>query len=140
MKSSKISPFAQSPLISDIGRYGEQASADEILAGTYAMTYPLLARPDADVLGAFITALTHPNELGKPIPTFSSTITQTDFQAIMKPTREKTSSSPLGIYMGHEKAAALDDDLSDVEALAITLPFRYGFTYHRWQYSIHCML
>lgn len=50
------------------------------------------------------------------------------------------SSSPSGLHYGHHKAAILDEELSEIEALAISIPFRHGFSYERWQKSIHCML
>ena len=140
LHGSKDSPFATCPLLDDLGRYGEGLGAEEILSGTYMLSEELRSRPDGKELSLFIQSLIHPNQTGKKQPDINTLIIREDFQSLFKETRERTSSSPSGIHMGHYKAAALDDYLSDVESLALTIPFKYGFSLPRWQQSIHAML
>ena len=53
---------------------------------------------------------------------------------------EKTVSSPSGLHVGHYKAIACSEFLSDLWVRMATLPAQYGFAPKRWKQSLHCML
>ena len=98
----------------------------------------LRGRHDAKELQAFLKALMHPK--GKKVKKIKTTITKEDLQKALKIITEKKSSSPSGLHFGIWKAIGLDNYLSEIHATMLTLPFQYGFTYPRWQQSIHTML
>lgn len=89
-------------------------------------------------ISSIFQQLTHPN--GKTVKKINTIITKEDFQAIFRVISEKKSSSPSGLHFGIWKAIAMDDYLSEIHATMLSLPFQYGFTYQRWQKSIHTML
>ena len=63
-----------------------------------------------------------------------------DFQKVMKLQDETTTSSPSGIHYTLWKALAEDDDLAELHALWLSIPFMYGFTSERHLKEIDCML
>eukprot|EP00957_Ditylum_brightwellii_P127320 9708094-Ditylum_brightwellii.AAC.1 len=58
----------------------------------------------------------------------------------MKAQDESTSSSPLGRHYGHYKAVLDHNDIFIVHAQMMSLPWLVGFTPHRWELVIDCML
>lgn len=143
LKSSTISPFAQSPLFDDLGRYGEGPKVDEILAGTYVLGTLLTKRTDARELNVFMKAIMHPNiqtNSNRHVSPLNTYIKQEKFEKLFCKTQERTSSSLSGLHIGQYKAIFSDPDLAQVETLAINIPFQYGFSYERWQHSTHIML
>eukprot|EP00957_Ditylum_brightwellii_P017976 1354292-Ditylum_brightwellii.AAC.1 len=51
-----------------------------------------------------------------------------------------TTSSPSGRHYGHYKAVLTNSSICIVHTIMMTLPFRFGFTPHRWQKAIDIML
>ena len=77
---------------------------------------------------------------GSQIPTVASKITKYDFQGMFKVKSAETSFEPSGLSMPHWKAAAEDDLLSEINSMLITAPLQCGFSYDKWEVSLHCML
>ena len=121
LKSSSISPFAQSPLVDNIGILGEGAAVEAILEGMYLMGIELRGRHDAKELNAFIQALMHPR--GEKVKKVKMIITKEDFQKAIKIITEKKSSSPPGLHFGIWKAIGLDNFLSEIHATMLSLLF-----------------
>ena len=63
-----------------------------------------------------------------------------EYQQLFKKTRESTACGPSGLHMSHWKVAALDDELSAINAFFMWASFYLGFVYDRWLISWHCML
>lgn len=137
---SSGSPFATTPLVEEIGLVGGGEAVDQILNGTYHIGTALQGRKDANELQAFITALLLPKgNKGENRKKVCTTITREDFQGVFRKAREKTASYP-GIHMGNYKAISMDNYLSEIHAQVLSWPFQYGFTYARWQRTLHAML
>ena len=51
-----------------------------------------------------------------------------------------TAASPSTIHIGHYMSCAESEDLSELIALFISLPFAHGFSHPRWNASVHHML
>ena len=54
--------------------------------------------------------------------------------------REETTTSPSGIHMGIYKTEIFSKDICEVLAHSMSLPFCHGFSFNRWQHSVHHML
>ena len=54
--------------------------------------------------------------------------------------RKDTACGPSGITMQFYRMFCLDDELAEMHATFIELPFKYGFSLTRWQQSVHFML
>ena len=67
-------------------------------------------------------------------------ITKEDFQHFWKRAKERTSSSRSGQHIGHYKAAALSDYLSEVHALKLSLISKTGSPPERWARGLSVML
>jgi len=63
-----------------------------------------------------------------------------EFQSNYKVVKEKTSSSVSDRHVGHYKAAALDDTLSLIHSMMMTIPYKIGFSPQRWRNIIDVML
>jgi hypothetical protein len=67
-------------------------------------------------------------------------ITAKEFREAFWKVKENTSSSPSGIHYTFWKCIADDDEISEIMAIMMSLPFVYGFVNERWTYSIDVML
>ena len=111
---------------------GEGEAVDKILSGEYEIPTELLERYDADILQVFIKRLCQRDHL----PSITPIISGSDFRTIFQKTKEFTSSSPLGIHIGHYKLATQSNYLSDIHATFMSLPFQYGFSLKRWHLCV----
>jgi hypothetical protein len=130
-------PFALEPLSSYIGIAATGTGANEILQGNLppeAITATLLPETQA-ILKAIQDIPTQPLSLSQ-----STSITKEKFQALYKHLHEKTSSSPSGRHVGHYKAIATFEDLSEVWAAMMHIPHLAGFSPRRWQKVVDVML
>jgi hypothetical protein len=130
-------PFATEPLSSYIGMAAAATGANEILQGNLppeAMTTTLLPETQA-ILKAIRDMPKQPSSLSQ-----GTSITREKFQALYKNLHEKTSSSPSGRHVGHYKAIATFDDLSDLWAEMMQIPHLAGFSPKRWQKVVDVML
>ena len=111
---SHNSVFAQGLLAEDIGPNGDNPIVEDILQGTYKLGLSYMQRPDYKELKSFIKALryaTLPD--GTKVPTIDAQYTKEIYQQGFNGTKEYIASSPQGVHMGHNKAAAEDDFLSE---------------------------
>jgi hypothetical protein len=75
------------------------------------------------------------------IPTpIEVTILTEDFWLAIKKIRESTSSSPSGRHLGHYKAVLTNDELLEMYAQLLMIPFWCGFGLARWKYAIQVMI
>jgi hypothetical protein len=70
----------------------------------------------------------------------SCEITKEDFQQYWKKTKERTSSTILGLHYGHYKAASSNDTLSEIHALMTELAVTGASPLARWEMRLSCML
>jgi len=71
---------------------------------------------------------------------FQWTFTSSEFKEAFGKAQTKTAPGYSGMTKRLWKAIADDDDLTTIYSKLIELPFRYGFTYPRWENSILAML
>ena len=67
-------------------------------------------------------------------------IKREDFQSCWMRARECMSLSLSGIHFGHYKATALDNDLSEIHALFLTIVVQTGYSLLRWQHGLTMLL
>jgi hypothetical protein len=108
--------------------------AESILHGTFD---PDPFEDDATVC-EFVRALKYPSDK-IPSPIKAMILTE-DLRLAIKKIRESTSSLPLGRHLGHYKAVLTDNELLEMYAQLLTIPFWCGFGLTRWKYAIQAML
>jgi len=131
---AQATPFGSGYLADTIGLNIEHPAAAHLLNGSFV--------PDAGTgllpeMLKVIEYLKRPSYLNQPFPT---TITTKDFQATYGVVKERTSSSASGHHVGHYKAAAQDDTLSQVHSTMMSLPYKMGFSPQRWHRIVDVML
>ena len=62
------------------------------------------------------------------------------YQQTFKAARERTSSSPAGLYYTIWKAMAECDYFAEFQCVMLSLPFIYGFVCNRWLKAIDVMI
>jgi len=140
--ASANSPFALGPLADLVGEDAEKEAADSIIEGTFDMRIiEGMNIPDKAETVAFLSALLRPSSKnGEPMIDCESDISTADYMLIFSKTPDKTACGPSGITMSHWKAACYDPDIAAIHAIFMDMPFRYGFSFPRWQRSIHVLL
>ena len=137
------SHFTVPPLSTMFGHHGETTAADDLVNGTF----------DTSVVDSW-SDITHRRELKlflhhlqRPRAANGTTIDDMrweygpeDFRDTFSKKREDTGCGPSGITMQFYHMFCLDDELATMHASFIYLPFKYGFSLHRWQNSVHFML
>jgi hypothetical protein len=63
-----------------------------------------------------------------------------EFQSNYEVVKEKTSSSVSGRHVGHYKAAAQEDTLSQILSMMMSIPYKIGFSPQRWRNIIDVMI
>jgi len=67
-------------------------------------------------------------------------ITTEKYRSFYKGAKERTSSSPSGLHLGHWKASAFDEDVSSVIASVIDIAIQNEHTLRRWQNVVGILL
>ena len=67
------------------------------------------------------------------MPAATVQFTREKFQTFYKKTKEKTSSSPSGLHMGHWKAAALSTTISEVLSIIMRIAINNSYSLNRWK-------
>jgi hypothetical protein len=127
-------PFGSGYLADQIGLNIDKPAAEQILNGTFLPDPSINLFPETIKV---IEYLKRPSPYCHPFPT---TITSNEFQATYKRVKERTSSSISGRHVGHYKAAAQDDFLSNIHSVMMSLPYKIGFSPNRWQRIVDVML
>ena len=129
-------PISRSRLGDDLQYFHNQEIAEQILDGSYPIP------DDMDYPTALM--LTEMGRIGRCLRDWSHTIvsevTTLDYQQYFGRINENTSSSPSGLHLGHDKAAALCPQLSDIFALHMNTIVRSGIQPARWGTALQVML
>ena len=136
-RESRDSVFATSSIGEDIGILGDGDAVEQILNGTYTLREDILQRHNSEIIRIFIQELAQHN---KEVESIDPLITTQDMKELFGNTREKTSSSPSGLHVGHYKAGYENAEIAEILTSFTALPFLYGFTLSRWKKSLHVML
>lgn len=123
-----------SQLQHNLGFLANTKSADQILNGTYEFEDNV--DPTTKELLNQISQMsrTHRNQ------TVDYIISKEDYQKYWKTSKEKTSSSFSGLHFGHWKAAAYDNNISELHAMLTQIAFQSGSPYIRWSTGLSVML
>jgi len=109
-------PFGSGYLANIIGLNIEKPAAEQILNGNFSVDPSVKLLPETHRI---IEYLNSPTKYNTPFP---STITVQEFQETYRMVKEKTSSSASGRHVGHYKAAAQNDALSQIHSMMMGLP------------------
>ena len=127
-------PINKTKLVKQLGYLADTEIAQQLIEGTYDI-------PD-EVDDATTLILEEFGRIGMQMTNgdITVTISPETFQHFWRRVKERTSSSLSGIYYGHYKAAALNNELSSFVAKQITLIARTGVPPERWSYGLTVML
>ena len=131
LSKAGVSPFAEGTLKDDCGPNGENTNTvDEILSGMYTTFIKKYSTDTNQIINTFIKSLRSPISLTDII---NLDISAKDYQQLFNRTKEKTASSPSDIHIGHYKACAKCNYLSEIMAHFLLIPFQQGTPLPRWQ-------
>jgi hypothetical protein len=126
-------PFGSDPLENLFGHKGDTPTAEALLNGT------LPAQLSLDMMPETLQIL-HSLAQQNPWADGIATILPEDFIQSYKTAKESTLSSPLGRHIGHYMAAIRDQELSELHATMMSIPFDMGFAPTRWSKVTDIML
>jgi hypothetical protein len=138
-----ISPFCQGPLADMIDENGRCKISTSIIEGTFNTDIidSMTNVKHKKLLKMLLKELARKRDMaGKMVNDVNVTITCKDFQDMFKKKKELTSCGPRGLIMPHWKIITESELLSTIQAWLMEAPFQYGFSYHEWEISVHCML
>ena len=129
-QTEETCPFMSEPLRSDFGHLGQGPKTAQALKGQYK-PYPLLSPQTKD----FIELCRLPEEecIINPLDRSLAYFTKS-----WRKMKEKTSSRD--IHFGHYKAAVDDNSLMHLHHMLAEIPFRTGYSPHRWRQATNVMI
>jgi hypothetical protein len=128
-------PFGSGPVAEAFGQQGNTPAASSVLSGTIPNTLhqaPLMEETRR-ILGTM--AKEYPK-----IAECTGVVSQDEFIAAYKVSKESTSSSPSGRHIGHYKVATQDDTLAALHSSMMSFPFLHRFAPDRWKRVTDIML
>ena len=128
-------PPSREPLRSLLGDYGTTDNLMKILDNDFDLDSAELD----PLLRTWLKWLVK-TEDERRLERISPVITPSQFRSAFKLARERTSSSPSGRHYTLWKTLAMQDDMAELLATMMSLPFVYGFAPERWTHSIDVML
>ena len=75
-----------------------------------------------------------------PMPNEKCQVTGTKLRTFYSKAKESTSASPSGLHLGHWKAAATDEELSDILASIMNIALQHSYPLKRWRKVIGILL
>jgi len=127
---ARFTPLADTPLGRSIGRYGNTQISEQLLSGTF----------ETSGLSAEIARLLQSFTRDPRIKPYKQLITPSMFKGAFKRLSEKKSSSATGRHIGHYKAAAQCEQITDIHCKMTIFPFQKGFAPERWTQVTDVML
>lgn len=129
-------PISRSLLGEQLDYFRNPEVAEQILDGSYPI-------PD-DTDPATALMLIEMGTIGRTLRAFGGhstiTVSTQEYQHYFSRINENTSSSPSGLHLGHDKAAALCDDLSDIFTLQMNTILQTGIHPARWAVALQITL
>ncbi|GFH47803.1 hypothetical protein CTEN210_04279 [Chaetoceros tenuissimus] len=137
LQQSTISPFTHGPLRDILGEDGKgsQEFLDGLVASEVAEEYGHLA----DATKLIIEEMKMRTIDGEPAK-FEWTFNEADFEEAFGKARLNTAPGFSGLNMHVLRALTTNKELREIYAKLLELPFRYGFTYPRWEKTIQSLL
>ena len=130
---AKGTPMTTSPLKDDLGLVGDGIQAVNLLKGQYTCNSSV--ETSVDNILSHLQTKKDEDIIEQPVP-----ITQFELNEGWRRVKERTSSSPSGLHVGHWKAACKDPALLWVNTVMLNVPYRSGYSPKRWQQGINVML
>ena len=130
---TKGTTLTEEPMLNELGHLGIGPAADAILDGTYVPPHEV-----ADDVGDILKSLKCPPTIRmqrQPSP-----ITCEEHSSGWKKVRERTSSSPSGLHVGHWKCGSMDSNINWVNTSLANIPFLSGYSPKRWRHGINVLL
>ena len=126
-------PMTISPLLEEFGKLGNGPQADNLLRGQYTSHGGIDAKTEMilqhlKTKEGIIPAV-------QPIP-----ISREELAEGWKRVKERTSSSPSGLHIGHWKAGCDDPGIHWINTTMINIPYMSGYSPKRWQIGLNVML
>jgi hypothetical protein len=124
---SEDTPFMQEPLLSALGYLADTPAAESILQGTY--------KPPTELdryTKLFINELRMPDNIRNGHQ-MSDEVTCKGNKRAWSRQKEQVSSEPFGLTFSHYKAASSDPINNQFDAKLRGVPYKYGFSPHKWQ-------
>jgi hypothetical protein len=132
---TKNTPLRVEPMRSALGPFAvDTDAAKAILQGNYVVP------AETDLFTREFLQTIQASAPLDPQVRISCEITKEDYQHYWRKPRERTSSSISGLPYGYYKAAAQNDQLSEIHALLTELAVTGGSPLARWETGLSCML
>ena len=141
-QSAKRSPLMMEPLVSMIGLSSETEFARNIIEGKN-QDIPFIENLTAEenqMLSCLMESFNRPTRDGVTIPDLEWEFGKQQYRETFSKIREDVAVGPSGLIMPLWKAACHDEVLSDINAIFVELPFKYGFALKRWRNVVHTMI
>ena len=140
--SAKRSPMMMEPLISKIGIHSETEFARGIIEGQLQEFPELesLSKEDTMILQSLIQSFRRPRVRGQVLQDLEWSYGIEQYRETFSKARENTAVGPSGLIMPLWRAACYDEELSEINAMFIEIPFKYGFPLERWREVTHTMI
>ena len=126
-------PLTIPPLSSDFGLLGNGPEADNLLQGNY--TPPSSVDPTTAEVLSNLSITDTPKHTIQPTP-----ITCNELCEGWQRVKERTSSSPSTLHVGHWKAVCSDPATTWVNMVMINIPYISGYSPKRWQHGLNVMI
>ena len=141
-KSAERCPMMKEPLLSKVGLFSETQFARDLIEGN-GVEIPEIEYLDEQenmMLKQLIQSFSRPKNQNGTIEDLEWEYGPTQYRETFSKIRENIATGPSGLTMPVWKAACFDEELAEINAILIELPFKFGFTLERWKHVIHTMI
>ena len=129
-------PISRSWFGEELNYFANDSIAEQLISGTYPI-------PD-DMDNPTALMISEIGRMGRIIRATGDretvSVSATDYQTYFHRINENTSSSPSGLHLGHDKAAAQCDKLSEILALHMSTIVHTGIHPSRWGVALQVMI
>lgn len=141
LMKSENSIFTKGKLADDVGRNAENKIVEDILNGIDKEKIIKDYSDGNSILTHFIEAIRSPIKIEKDnINPMEWKYGVDEYKDTFSKTCENTACGPSGLHMSHWKAALERENIMRIHSFFVWAAFTLGFSYERWEISLHCML